>query len=484
MKEQKIVAMLLSLLITAMACAPIVNAEEGGTSSGIQSLGEKQVSPTIIVLQNDGNVTAQIDQKKVGLKPIPISELKEIKIPAYISAFPANLTKPANYGLDFLRPYMTDLSEKEQDQLINDMVMIIDGKSLLSKEEQKTIIRKIGEYSVIAENGGEITPKWNGRPGHHELSRAAVENLGWRLSDSHGSSLIDYAYWADEHRDQPPLSLIEINFHSWVINGTPWPFMDNYGPDSVAYYMNAARADFDNYNTDSAYINIGKGLHFLEDLGCPYHTQGGLTTAHPAYENWVANNWNAWNMDAELQSDSYYAVTDPAQASRDLAAFSHQFLEFFDWEIANDPNWQSNPDMIYWTKVLNSETEKLTMGLVIYANGFESPDTIGANSVPISDLQMSYAHIDSVALGDPMAFSVRINHPDSTDLEIWLGYRPNSSYQYSYSKIWDRQDYGSSDMFLQVQATDFQNIHDWQLAVWDNETGNEGSIDQFSVNIG
>lgn len=98
MKEQKIVAMLLSLLIAAMACTPIVSAEEVEPLRTF-GLGEKQVSPTIIVLQNDGNVTAQIGQKKGSLKPIPISELKEIKIPAYISAFPANLTKPANYVL-------------------------------------------------------------------------------------------------------------------------------------------------------------------------------------------------------------------------------------------------------------------------------------------------------------------------------------------------------------------------------------------------
>jgi len=487
MKQPKVVALLLSLLIAALACAPIVNAQEAGTSSDIQSLSDKQVSPTIIVLQKSGNATAITGDKKVSLKPIPISELKKIKIPAYITAFSANMTKPVNYGLDSLRPYMTDLSEKEQDQLISEMVLIIEKKSMLSKEEQEAVVKKIGEYFIVAENGGEIAPKWSGRPGHYELSRAAAENLG-SLSDAHGTSLMDYAYWADEdaNRIQPPLFGLILNRHSWTLDGLGVPGFDNYGPDLTAYFINNARTDFANYNPDSAYINIGKGLHYLEDMGCPYHTAGNpsLLLNHGTYESWVASNWNNWNMDAEIQSDGYYVVTDPAQDAKDLAVFSNLFLAFFDWEIANDPNWQTNSDMIYWTKVLNSETEKLTMGLVVYANGFESPNTVGANSVPIQDLQTSYASINSVAFSDPMVFPVSIGHPDSTELEIWLGYRPDSSYPYSYSKIWDRQSYGSSDIILQVWATGFQDMHDWQLVVRDDETGNEGSINQFSVNVG
>ena len=459
----------------------MATASEVGFSLRSQNLSDKPVSPVIITLHKDGNVSQAVDEKKSGLKAIPISELKKVKVPPQMPSVSANRTKVPNYGLDYLKPYMTDLSPKEQDQLISEEVMIIEGTSTLNREEQMVTSQKIGEYFIIAENGGEIAPKWYGRPGHYELSRAVTENLG-SLSAAHSTSLLDYAYWADEWINRlAPFGT--ANRHSWVLDGTGIPLADNYGPDSFAHFINNARVDFSNDNADSAYVNIGKGLHYLEDMSCPYHTTG-LVLNHSVYETWVADNWNNWNMDAEIQSDGYYVVTDPAQDAKDLAVFSNLFLAFFDWEIANDPNWQTNSDMIYWTKVLNSETEKLTMGLVVYANGFESPNTVGANSVPIQDLQTSYASINSVAFSDPMVFPVSIGHPDSTELEIWLGYRPDSSYPYSYSKIWDRQSYGSSDIILQVWATGFQDMHDWQLVVRDDETGNEGSINQFSVNVG
>jgi hypothetical protein len=483
MEQQKVVAMLLSFLIVTLACAPIVTAQEVETSGDDQSVNERQSSPIIIVLQKDGNVTATTGAKKVSLKPIPISELKKIKIPSRILAYSVNQTKPVNYGLDSLRPYMTDLTDKEQDQLIRNTVEIINGTSPFGKDEQIKIVQKIGTYMIIAENGGEITPKWAVRPGHYELARAATENLG-SLSRPHNGSLMDYAGWADDNRFQPFPP--EINRHSWVLDGTGVPFSDNLGPDSLVYFINNARTDFNNYNTNSAYMNIGKGLHYLEDLGCPYHTTGNplMLPNHGTYETWVANNWNNWEMDSVIQVDGYYVISDPAQDAKDLAAFSYQFLEFFDWEINNDPNWQTNPDMIYWTKVLNSETEKLTMGMVIYANQFKSPDTIGANSVPIQDLQMSYANINDVASSDSIVLPISITHPDPSELEIWIGARENSSSNFTYYKIWDRQSIGGNNLAFDVWATDFTGMHDWQLVVRDDVTGNEGSIDEFSAEIG
>jgi hypothetical protein len=412
-----------------------------------------------------------------------ISELKNAKVPKQMSSVSAVQEKFSKEDWAFLQTVMTDLSEKEQIQLIAEAKKIFDGTSTLSKEEQNTIVKKIGNYIIIATERGGNTPKWWGQPGHYQLSMAVQQNLG-SLSTTHATLLGDYAVWADQNRDQPPLSWLIQNRHSWVLDGSGLAGFDNYGPDSCAYFIDNARTDFNNYNTDSAYTNIGKSLHYIEDLGCPFHTTGGSLPQHVAYEDWVGNNWSTLDLDSAIQVNSYYVVDNPAEDAKLFAQYSNQFLSYFDWEINNDPNWQTNPDMIYYTQVLNAETEKITIGMVLYANKFESPDTVGTNSVPIQDLQTTNAYINNAAISDPLVFPVRINHPDASELEIWLGCRPNSSYSYTDYKIWDRQTNSGSDLVINVMATGFQDMHDWRLQVKDNVAGNEGTINEFSMNIG
>ena len=205
-----------------------------------------------------------------------------------------------------------------------------------------------------------------------------------------------------------------------------------------------ARTDFNSYLTDNAYVDIGKGLHFMEDMGCPYHTTAGALPQHVAYENWIMSNWNTLGLDSAIQVSEYYPVTDPVAQAKELADFSHQFLSFFTYEINNDPNWQTNADMIYYTQVLFAETEKMTIGMVQYANKFDSPDTAGSNSVAINDMQTSYAYINSVGDSASDTISFTITHPDASQLEIWVSSRQNSGYPYTDYKVWDRQPIGGS----------------------------------------
>jgi len=467
-----------------MAFSPVVTAEANSSSQGSQTLTVVQISGQPATLQKGGNFSIS-DQKKISLKPLPLSNLKSAKVPVPVSAISAVKQGFTDADWKFLKASMTDLSEKDQNSLIDSAKEILNGTSKLSKDEQNAVLKQIGHYIILAtEGGGGISPQWAGEPGHYELSMAVQQNLG-SLSTSHANLLGDYATWADNNRlATPPLPGLIENRHSWVLDGTGIPGLDNYGPDSLAYYINNARTDFQNYDADSAYTDIGKSLHYIEDLGCPYHTTGGSLYEHSAYETWVMDNWNSLNLTSAIQVDGYYVIDDPASDAKLLAEYSNQFIPYFNSEILNDPNWQTNPNMIYWTQVLNTETEKMTIGMVQYANKYESPDTVGGNSVPIQGLQTSYATISGIASSDPMVFPVRITYPNSTDLEIWLGARQDSSQSYTYYKIWDRQSYGSSDMILQIRATGFQDMHDWQLVVRDDATGSEGSIDEFSVNIG
>jgi len=478
MNMRKIRIGLFALLLAVVAFVPFVSA----TDSSMTGNQHVKIIPVSIVnnAQEKILVNTTTGQNIKTLVPVPSSNLKKVKVPKQIGSAEQQESGFTDQDWAFLKKSMTDLTEKEQDQLITEMKKIQNHTSSLSPDEQTKVIVKIGKYIVIATEGGNSV-KMPGQPGHYQLSMAVSQNLG-TLTGTHATSLGDYASWADDNRGQPPLGQIE-NRHSWVLDGTGIPLFDNYGPDSAAYYTTAARNDFNSYLTDNAYVDIGKGLHFMEDMGCPYHTTGGALPQHVAYENWIMSNWNTLGLDSAIQVNEYYPVTDPSAQAKELADFSHQFLSFFNYEINNDPNWQTNADMIYYTQVLFAETEKITIGMVQYANKFDSPDTAGSNSVAINDIQTSYAYINGIGDSASDTISFTITHPDASQLEIWVSSRPNSSYPYTDYKVWDRQPIGGSPFTFTIQATGFVNYHDWRLIVKDNAAGSTGTIDEFSINI-
>ena len=480
MSNLKLSVVLLALMLAAMAMVPCLNAIDNVNTgdqnhiiipgSIVNAGPEKSIENGATV--KNGNV----------LVPVPSSNLKKITVPARIGQEERRGTFSESDWVA-IKKVMTDLSEKEKERLISDMKMILNQTSSLSPDEQNKVLGKVGEYIIIATEGGKSV-KWPGQPGHYPLSMAVSQNLG-TLTPTHALSLGDYASWADNNRDQPPLAapLGIQNRHSWVLDGPGVPLADNYGPDSAAYYTTAARSDFNSYLTDDAYVNIGKGLHFMEDMGCPYHTTAGSILEHVAYEDWIMNNWSDIGLDSAIQVSEYYPVTDPAVQAKELAEFSHEFLPFFTEKINNDPGWQTNATMLYYTQVLFAETEKMTIGMVQYANKFDSLDTIGSNSVPINDLQTSYAYINSIGDSTSDVVSFTISHPDASQLEIWVSTREDFSDPYTDYKVWDKQPIGGSPFTFHITATGFVEMHDWRLMVKDNAAGSSGSIDEFSINI-
>ena len=479
MKSYKIFIVLVVSLLAAMAMIPFVSATDD-VMTGDQNSKIVQVS-IINTEQENGELTGTTEYKTKLITPGPASNLKNVKVPDQIESVKKQEGVFTDEDWAFIRKSMTDLTVKEQDQLIYEMEKIQNHTSNLSKDEQSKIIAKIVEYIIIATEGGNSV-KFPGQPGHYQLSMAVSQNLG-TMTPSHADSLGDYALWADINRNQPPLFGLILNRHSWVLDGTGLFGFDDYSPDSGSYFITDARTDFNSYLSDDAYVNIGKSLHYIEDMGCPYHTTGGSLLEHAAYEDWIMNNWSTLDLDTAIQVGEYYIVTDPIAQAKELAEFSHQFLSFFTYEIDNDPDWQINPDMIYYTQVLFSETEKMTIGMVQYANKFESPDTTGSNSVPINDLQSSYAYINSIGGSQSDLIPILISHPDASELEIWIGCRQDSGYGYTNYKVWDRQAISGSELILYVTATGFENMHDWRLTVTDNAAGNTGSINEFSIHI-
>jgi len=481
MQLRKIIIALLALLLAGVVIVPCVSAAENADTGNQDTIVIPISISNNASEKNDLNST--IAKKIKLLTPVPLSNLKKIKVPKLNESAEQQKEIFSDRNWAFIKKTMTDLTEKEQDQLITEMKKILNNTSSLNLDEQNKISLKFGKYILLATEG-EPSVKWPNVPGHYQLSMAVSQYIS-TMTPAHATTLGDYADWADDHWEQPPLvpsPLFIQNRHSWVLDGAGVPLADNYGPDSAMYFLSAARTDSNNYLSDDAYIDIGIGLHYVEDLGCPYHTTALSPLEHIDYENWVMGNWaTPLDMDTALQVTEYYPVTDPVAQSKELAELSHQFLPFFNDKINNDPNWKTDPEMIYYTRNLFAETEKMTIGMVLYASKFESPDTIGSNSVAVNDLQTSYAYINSIGGSPSNRFFFEMSHPDASELEIWVSARPDSAYSYTDYKVWDRGSIGGSEFSFSIAASGFEDYHDWKLTVKDNTAGNTGSITEFST---
>jgi len=484
MKEtigMRALSMLLAALLVSGTIVPAVSADcvknppgKTGTNDGCtldQELSLELIQPGSVTMSS----VVEVDKKLLHGVAIP-SDWKEI---------PAKQLKPTEEDWAFVRELFRGLPDDDRKQFENTVRSTFEGEASLSEEEEKEILLRLSYLLVEATEGDPIGPKWAGSPGHWHFSGTAGENLGY-VSSVHNATLRDYSGWADVHREEPigivpPLTL---NRHSWVyIWDVPLPG-DNLGPYSCEYYMDTAKSDFANYDSDSAYISLGKGLHYIEDLGCPFHTSSVVGQAHHLdYEEWVGSNWGDLFEDA-TDVDTYYIITDPSEDAKEFAAWSHQYLEPICTIMNYDPDWRTNTNLINYTRILVSETEKMTMGMVIYSTKTESPDTAGSSSVPITDYQTSYAHINDVACSDSMLFTILIDHTYIADLDIWLGWKEEAWDEYAEYQIWDNQGGSADHLALSVRAENFATIHDWQLRVVDTYEGDEGEISEFALYIG
>lgn len=486
MLKKALVIGVISLLLCSVMLIT-VSASSTINVSAKDKANDGQLLTRDVVLQKDGRVT--LGQIKIAADDK--THLKGVEIPQSWKNLSSEKLELTEKDWAFIKDAIKDLSEEDKNKLVNEFKRICEGKSKLSDEAQNKVCQKIAYYILEATEGGGdsgIQPMWGEYPTHWQFSSAVGPNLGTIYSvqyvnSGHVGVLGDYSWWADDHRDQPPLTWPLINRHSWVINDIAVPNADNYGPDSCEYYMNNARAGFSQYTVESAYVDLGKGLHYIEDLGCPFHTTGGYGQAwHEPYEGWVSSHWG--QLESATNVDTYYIINDPSEDAKALASYSHQYLQPILDILNNDPNWQNSTGLVNYERALISETEKMTIGMFVYASKFESPDTVGSNSVPVRDFQTSYAYINNAPCSDSMAFPISIDHTYIGDLEVWIGFCDPYSSSYIDYKVWDRQGGGADNLRLVVHAQGFQDVHNWRLKVTDSAGGDEGAITEFYDIIG
>jgi hypothetical protein len=77
-----------------------------------------------------------------------------------------------------------------------------------------------------------------------------------------------------------------------------------------------------------------------------------------------------------------------------------------------------------------------------------------------------------------------ITHTYIGDLEIWIGWKDDSSSTYTEYKVWDRQGGSTDNLGFSIIAEGAQNIHDWRFRVVDSAGGDEGYVEDFYALVG
>jgi hypothetical protein len=153
MQLQKIVAALPALLLAGMVIGSWVSAADNADTGNQETI----IIPISISNnsheKNDLNGTT--DQNIKPLNPVPISDMKKIRVPEVNESSEKQKEIFSDRDWAIIRQSMTDLTEKEQDRLITEMIKILNHTSLLSPDEQTSVSLRMGYYIINATDGGK-----------------------------------------------------------------------------------------------------------------------------------------------------------------------------------------------------------------------------------------------------------------------------------------------------------------------------------------
>ncbi|MDI3498952.1 hypothetical protein [Archaeoglobus sp.] len=131
-----------------------------------------------------------------------------------------------------------------------------------------------------------------------------------------------------------------------------------------------------------AYQELGRAAHYLMDVGNPYHSNlaNPDKIKHDFYEEYVENHVGDWHLDLEAYQAPKISISNPKDAVKSLAKFSHDFRDELDSAI--EVEWVGP---YYFVSVKDEKTIKqvtlklvrktagYTKGLIEYFNNNPSP---------------------------------------------------------------------------------------------------------------
>ena len=203
----------------------------------------------------------------------------------------------------------------------------------------------------------------------------------WGLSDYRANYMSGASHMPDVYDNEGTVPGTQNWRHGWVqlVNGVwIWGSADGccndnirgsgYNGKSSFYYYGAGNRDWGDWY-------LGYAAHYLEDCGNPWHTSANIVqqlSTHGPYEAWVDNNWaSGWNFSASVSGDyNYYAVTDPAAATRALAKWSNSrnttLYNAFVTSGKPTAAGTGNATLVSETRNLVRETGRYAKGLIKY----------------------------------------------------------------------------------------------------------------------
>jgi len=213
-------------------------------------------------------------------------------------------------------------------------------------------------------------PLWTGYP-YPGIGSADVHNDLAKVAGLKMGLPVEYYSWLRKLAGQPD----DPNFDDYTLHPSEThythtlPFMKN-APEVAEYYANKARDYIRNGDPNNGYIQLAYAMHFMSDMGCPYHyTYEGLAN-HPKYEGFVGDNWHTGHYFYRdiLGADYYYSISDVSDAANNLANAAHQYQSYFDSQTWHNSDWKIDPKLIEDTRTVLIYAERYDRGLVEYVN--------------------------------------------------------------------------------------------------------------------
>lgn len=135
---------------------------------------------------------------------------------------------------------------------------------------------------------------------------------------------------------------------------------------SAGYYYSQGNKTYGDYY-------LGYALHYLADVGNPWHTNADIVsqaTSHGNYETWVKNNWTTgWNFSADFYNESAsYSYSDIRDYVRKLSKYSYNNSKSIDaaFTASGKPTGKGtgNSTLVSLTRSQMKETSKYMRGCI------------------------------------------------------------------------------------------------------------------------
>ncbi len=311
MNLQKTGLVLLALLLAAMTMVPLVSAAD-----------EEQNS----------------DQKLDEPDPVPLDEKAQKEMQKQII-------------MDLQASTLIDAKEKAL--LIKQLKEIWSGKRPMMESEKNKILSRV--FTVLLDTYNQSPSiKWVGctnigcDAAHNDMARVAGEKMG--IDSDYSTILYDNAGVPDTWG---------YSVDHYAISGAP---------GNVEYWADEAQPLITGSDPELGYTYLAYAMHFMSDMSVPFHTSPVYLSQHATYENYVDNNWNSGEefVDVINGNNYYYYISDPSASATNMASYSNGYQSYIVSAMANS-GWESDPNLIQYTKDCLLAGQRYNMGLIDYA---------------------------------------------------------------------------------------------------------------------